>query len=80
MAGHGLSGQRACCRPLLAGWELTERPSWACLPCKGINGARTVLTFGAPGQITAQIGSGVLAVATLETGQVGSHRPAVADQ
>jgi hypothetical protein len=38
-------------------------------------GQRVQAALGAPGQVTAQIGFGVLAGGSLESGQVGGHCP-----
>ena len=40
----------------------------------GRRGQRVQAAFGAPGQVAAQVGFGVIAGGTLESGQVGSHR------
>jgi hypothetical protein len=39
----------------------------------GLRGQRVQAVLGAPGQVAAQVGFGVLAGGTLEAGQVGSH-------
>ena len=71
IAGNGRRRpDRPAANPCWLAGELTERPSWACLPCKGMTGARPTAVptaakhagdpgpFGALGQATAQTGFG----------------------
>jgi hypothetical protein len=44
------------------------------LQVRPLGGERVQATLGAPGQVAAQVGFGVLAGGALEAGQVGSHR------
>jgi hypothetical protein len=43
------------------------------LQVRAPRGQRVQAAFGAPGQVAAQVGLGVLAGGTLETGQIGRH-------